>query len=656
MSSVHDSELAFRLQHLLGPRQDLPQVDLSSTGPLPELGPAETAPTVAPESRILVSGSVWLDGNVLMCGCPDCGAPMSIRLWLLVADCWQCGTSIELSEELIRDAQRLLAQREKEHVRRRRAATAPSSAPEPPRHPPEPRPVPAAPIEPKRRPEPPPQPRSSPAAAPEVAAVAATPTAARPLGATAWVRSLFKDTPAWLASLIFHLILLTLLGLLTLGRPEDIFITLSTAVNKHVEAGGEVLPFDPQDEITYDLLPKNVDLEDPKQRAALVRADRDAKKLRLDPDAVEPNLPELQQVKQLVTNPAGVQSALAARDPRIRVEMLKREGGTMLTEAAVARGLRWLAIHQARDGRWSLDRFNRTAGCNCRSAGIRSDSAATSLALLPFLGAGQTHLVGTYRNTVARGLRWLLDRQKPDGDLRADSRGNTGMYAHGQGAIVLCEAFFMTGDQQLREPAQKAIDFIVEAQHSAGGWRYAPGMEGDTSVLGWQLMALQSARAANLAVPEETLDRAGSYLDQVGFRGGAVYGYMPRKLPDEVMTAEALLCRAYLGWNTRTPLGDGVAHLTDHYLPDAEQPNIYYWYYGTQLLHHVGGAQWQQWNERIREILVTTQRRLGHSAGSWDPIESHDRAGGRLYATALATCTLEVYYRHLPIFRQIDLD
>jgi hypothetical protein len=279
------------------------------------------------------------------------------------------------------------------------------------------------------------------------------------------------------------------------------------------------------------------------------------------------------------------------------------------------------------------------------------------LALLPFLGAGQTHLVGRYKDYVSAGLRWLIAQQKPDGDLRGASRDNAGMYAHGQGAIVLCEAFLMTGDEELRVPAQRAIDFIVKAQHEEGGWRYSPGQPGDTSVVGWQLMALQSAKAANLTVPTETLELAYHYLDSVQHRGGAQYSYLPGQAPTHVMTAEALLCRLYLGWNLEHEgLVDGVRYLTQQHPPRENDPNIYYWYYATQTIHHFGGEPWDEWNARMREILVETQERRGHEAGSWEPRGDHASAGGRIYMTALAVCSLEVYYRHLPIFRQLDLD
>ncbi len=186
------------------------------------------------------------------------------------------------------------------------------------------------------------------------------------------------------------------------------------------------------------------------------------------------------------------------------------------------------------------------------------DAAGTSLALLPFLGAGQTHEFGIHRETVTKGLAWLIRHQEENGDLRIRFPGQAGMYAHGQAAIVLCEALAMTGDQKLLEPAQKAIRFIEQAQHTAGGWRYRPGESGDTSMLGWQLMALQSARAGNLGIDieESTLKLADYYLDQATYRTqhrtgsfknlptGSLYTYRPGEgRPTASMTAEAMLCR-----------------------------------------------------------------------------------------------------------------
>ncbi len=679
---------------------DVPAVSVwSSDAPLPDSSGDllwATGPTSRGESA--APGMFWLDGDSLLCACPDCRAPMSVRLWLLVADCWRCRTSIELTEEQEREALRLLKQREAAArpaggpparpapvERSARVADPERSAPvsdpteTPDRRSPGNREATGQPSGTVGRPATAPAgPATTPPLPSAVPSARASSPSTTPLNSPApaatgrleatyneprrrlarhrtpgvWLLRLLKDSPAWLISLLIHLIVLMILALLTPPR-EDVpnHIRLNAIVSANWRRPGQEDIAHPADEVRFELpVPEKVDLQDRRTRETVIRADQEARELRLV-DTADPNLPEMERLKLEIGSADGSSVAIAARDPRVRVEMIQQEGGTTLTEAAVARGLRWLAQQQQPDGRWRLD------------GGVRSDSAATSLALLPFLGAGQTHLTGRHKETVARGLRWLVSQQKPDGDLRADSSGNTGMYAHGQGAIVLGEAFLMTGDEALRQPAQKAIEFIAAAQYTDGGWRYEPATElrgreqrGDTSVVGWQLMAMQSARAAKLHVPAESFELSSHFLDSVQRRDGAVYGYQPGHQPTPAMTAEALLCRIYLGWTkSDPPLMEGVRWLLDEHPPAADRPNVYYWYYGTQALHHVGGAEWERWNFLMRDALVSTQETRGAAAGSWDPRGEHAAAGGRLYMTSLAVCTLEVYYRHLPIFRQIDV-
>jgi len=128
------------------------------------------------------------------------------------------------------------------------------------------------------------------------------------------------------------------------------------------------------------------------------------------------------------------------------------------------------------------------------------------------------------------------------------------------------------------------------------------------------------------------------------------------------MSAEGLLCRQYLGWGPEEPgLVKGAELLSTTQLPNKDAPNIYYWYYATQVMHHLGGVPWNRWNMKMRDTLVAMQESQGHQAGSWTPrggaIGDHDTAaGGRIYMTSLAVCTLEVYYRHLPLYRPLELD
>jgi len=615
------------------------------------MGPAET---------------VWLDGDVLACTCPDCGGPMSIRLWLGVADCWRCGSSIELSEEQEQEALRLL--REREEPRRAQpqeaiAATRPAAADQPTARPESPT---AAP-----KPQPAPKPATvSPRQVAQQPRRVATTEAQH--GARARVRdlqtkgtigvlwsNLSGDLPAWLISLVLHLVAMLLLGLWADRAEHDTRpITLSTNVGyEDLEGAIEDVPLEgPEFEA-----PGAIDLDELTEVIQSPGRPEPQLEEGMSMDPPDPLGDHPLTITQLTLGgpPAVAGRMFAGRDPELRSTILRREGGTSLTEAAVARGLAFLSRHQNQDGSWSLHAFHRSPACNgqCTGAGgVTSDTAGTALALLPFLGAGQTHLQGLYAEAITKGLKWLVEHQGEDGDLQGAGGGR--MYAHGLATIVLCEALHLSRDEQLRGPAQSALDFVVRAQHYEGGWRYRPGEPGDTSVVGWQLMALQSGKAAQLYLSPEPFKLAGHYLDRAQTdKIGSRYAYQPNGRPTHVMTAEALLCRQYLGWpRTHRGLRAGVKYLLEKHPPDARTPNVYYWYYATQVMHHIGGKSWYRWNLRMRQVLTETQETRGHQAGSWAPRGNFSSQGGRIFMTSLAVCTLEVYYRHLSLYREDHLE
>ena len=224
------------------------------------------------------------------------------------------------------------------------------------------------------------------------------------------------------------------------------------------------------------------------------------------------------------------------------------------------------------------------------------------------------------------------------------------MYVQGLASICICEAAAMNpDDKQLRQLAAAAVKFIERAQHSRGGWRYRPDEPGDTSVVGWQIMALHSAREGGTKVASDRLKDAHNFLNSVDSEGGAFYAYMPREPARNSMTAVGLLCRMYLGWKRdHAGLQTGVKHLAS---VGPSRDDMYYNYYATQVLRHHGGELWNQWNLRMREQLVTSQIVEGAGAGSWDVTDPHGYAGGRIYQTALSILTLEVYYRYLPLYK-----
>ena len=334
---------------------------------------------------------------------------------------------------------------------------------------------------------------------------------------------------------------------------------------------------------------------------------------------------------------------------------MPRVGPNEASEKAVANALKWLANHQLADGGWSFDHASCEA-CRgaCRNPGRLEGArnAATAFALLPFLGSGQTHKDSKrYKAAINGGLTYLINHMRigPHGGALNEPGGN--MYSHGIAAIALCEAYAMTHDKKLLVPAGAAINFICYAQDpSGGGWRYQPRDRGDTSILGWQIMALKSGYMAGLPVPPATVRKASQFLDSVQGSGGAIVRLSGRKKGTDATVAIGLLCRMYLGWKKDNPaLQRGIQWLSKRG-PSAN--NMYYNYYATQVMRHWEGEEWTNWNRQMRDQLIHTQARQGHEEGSWF-ISGGDLgaiAGGRLYCTAMAAMILEVYHRYMPIY------
>jgi serine/threonine protein kinase len=370
---------------------------------------------------------------------------------------------------------------------------------------------------------------------------------------------------------------------------------------------------------------------------------------------------------EMIEEPAEIkfENATSGRSTaRARSYLAKLHGGTDKSEAAVRQGLRWLVNHQLPDGGFSYD-LNSHPECHaqCTQSGALMGggrTSATGTALLAFLGHGQTHESGDYQKEVKRALDFLLENGKstPQGfDLCPKSYSNEKMYVQGLCTIALAELDAMTNDNRVRQAAADAVNFIINSQNAkTGGWRYLPYPlttdPGDTSVMGWQIMALKSARDGGVSVPEKTFRMAGMYLDSVQINGGSRYGYDlgSGRVGTPTMTAVGLLCRMYLGWDRQNKeLQEGVQYLAS--LKPAPN-NMYYNYYATQVLFHWGGEEWSNWNRSMRDQLISTQRTAkdNHMQGSWDLADPHGALGGRLYMTCLCLNTLEVYYRYLPLY------
>lgn len=444
-----------------------------------------------------------------------------------------------------------------------------------------------------------------------------------------------RNSPPWMVSTVIHALVLIVLAFVIIRQedkgPLDISLAFSERLGKQLETEVETPAEEPEEEEE----PAEIEIPLPEVPEPAATVEQTA----VEPEPQAPSPPRAEIIA----------SSLLGRDAGQKEALLAAYGGDATTEAAVRQGLLWLKRFQRSNGSWSLS--------DPYSHGSRSENipAATAMALLAFQGAGHTHFSGEFKRQVAKGKEALLAMQTPEGDF-FPSRGKWShrMYTHAQCTIVLCELYGMTRDESLREPAKRAVTYCIGTQSEEGGWRYYPGTGADTSVTGWFMMALQSARMAGLEVPATVFERMGDFLDTVAVDNGSRYLYMPGTHGTLAVTAEGLLCRQYLGWAASDArLLEGADYLLENPI-DWNQRNVYYWYYATQVLHHLGGSHWKQWNDTMKSILPQEQVRTGRERGSWHPHRpTPDEWGlraGRLYVTCLSLYMLEVYYRHLPLY------
>ncbi|MEW4455605.1 hypothetical protein AB1L30_23255 [Bremerella sp. JC817] len=458
------------------------------------------------------------------------------------------------------------------------------------------------------------------------------------------------QTPAWLVSLIIHFAAVILLALFTVvsyqNEPMTVEATYSEQLGEQLEF--EIMVLDTQE----------------------FEIDANSGALESLTNSQELPIPRsLTQIDLIGTEAARLEEQetpgvdLQARgEGATRRAMLKAYGGNATTEQAVAAALEWLKRNQMKDGSWSLK------GDYTDGSGVENTISATAMALLAFQGAGHTDRSGTHAKTVAKGWNYLLRQLDADGSFieRAAIPNQHRPYTQAQATIALCELYAMTGDEELRPKAQAAIDFAIEWQAPEGGWRYQPQVESDLSVTGWFLMALQSARMGNLDVPDKVFANVDGFLETVAtkpeseqsFAVGSRYQYRDSRAEKATptMTAEGLLCRQYLGWNQNDPrLVAGMGYLLDNPI-NWNEPNVYYWYYATQVAHHMEGDAWRNWNKDMRQIIPENQVQGGREKGSWSPARDDNGVkAGRLFMTCLCTYMLEVYYRHLPLYSKHQL-
>ncbi len=331
-----------------------------------------------------------------------------------------------------------------------------------------------------------------------------------------------------------------------------------------------------------------------------------------------------------------------------RKRAVGRFGGSKATESAVDAALRWLARHQEPDGHWDTSKHGPVHDGH-------PDAGMTGQALLAFLGAGHTERAGKFKTNVRSATKWIMDQQQANGSLHIKQRPWYWAYGHAICGLALAEGYGMARNPKVGEAAQKAVDYSVnEHQSEYSGWRYSPKSPADTSVSGWFIMQLKSAKVAGLKVEGKGFAGAAAWLDKVedkgvykGYSGGR-FSYQEGREIGQIMVAAGMLGRLFMGTKPDELKGGGEQLLGR--CPKWTSSNFYYWYYGTLVMFQMGGEYWKAWNPAMKDALLQNQRRGGDEDGSWDPGDQERSAHkNRVMSTALGALCLEVYYRYLPV-------
>jgi len=370
-----------------------------------------------------------------------------------------------------------------------------------------------------------------------------------------------------------------------------------------------------------------------------------------------PTLERMELASSGVSGIARVPAPYVLREPERRQQAVEQFGGSKESEDAVRLGLKWLADNQNAGSFWDADTHGGGSVARIENrqdlgfVGREADTGITGLALLAFLANGNTWEQGNYVENVDRGLRWLISQQAANGSLSGAAGTNDGVYCHAIATCALTEAYALrtsdTAGEWLREPVERAIRYTLQNRTADRGWRYVKEEKnGDMSIFGWQVMSLTNAELGGIPIPEDVRKDLVAFLVQrsVGQKRGLA-AYRLNDPPSAAMTAEALFCKQKLGIQRDNPASTEAVNYLLRYPPHRSQLNYYYWYYATLAIKEYGGEPWERWNAVLRDLLIQEQHKSGPHAGSWDPRDVWGVYGGRVYSTAMATLSLEVYYR-----------
>ncbi len=276
-----------------------------------------------------------------------------------------------------------------------------------------------------------------------------------------------------------------------------------------------------------------------------------------------------------------------------------------------------------------------------------NDVAETSLALMAFMLKGEVPGRGRYGAIMDNAIVYLIEKGREQRGFLGTPQNHAGMYEHGLAVLALSEAWGQSKNPRIKTTLRRAVDIILRAQNSAGGWRYNPEpRDADLSMTVMQLVALNSAREAGIAVPDATIERATKYVLSCRDESSGGFRYMPNGgEPGFARTAAGVMSLIMCGQRKHPATQQGLRFLKAY--PDKKfeknYPRFHYsHYYAVQAMYQAGEADFQAWYPKISATILSKQEEDGGWSGGH----------GKAYSTSLSILILGVPYRYLPIYQR----
>ena len=308
-------------------------------------------------------------------------------------------------------------------------------------------------------------------------------------------------------------------------------------------------------------------------------------------------------------------------------------------DAAVKKGLAWLAKQQNRTGSWSDDSH---------------PVAISGLAATALICSGSTTTQGPYAKNIRLAVDHMMSKCRKNGLIGDPKRDDRYTYGHGFAMLFLSQVLGEEEDilrrEELIEVLNKAVKFSVDAQTKAGGWGYVSGRdsnfdEGSTTIT--QVQGLRGCRNAGLVVPKKAINDAIKYIYKCQNRdGGISYSTTSMGSSRPAITAAALAALYNAGdYDSKyVPKMWEYCKKNLHNVAKDQYGHWHYTYlYYTQVVYRQGPDVWKPYRDKLFNRLANAQSKTG----AWT-----DSNVGSVYGTAVNLIMMQMDNGYLPIYQR----